>query len=63
MSQNRMDGGHWLLLIVGGLALGNLIFEANDPCPNRIVILLHSVVMSIEFGIFHFFTVNKQRHD
>lgn len=63
MGQNKMDGGHWLLLVIGGLALGNLINEAMSPCPNRWLIILFSVIVSIEFGIFHFFTVNKQKHE
>jgi hypothetical protein len=63
MSQNKLNAGHWLLLIVGGVALGNLIFESISPCPNRLVIVLWAIVATIEFGIFHFFTINKEKSD
>ena len=60
---NKFGWGHWLLLIIGGLSLGNLICEVLAPCPSYFVIRLLSIVTVIEFGIFHFFTVNKQKHE
>lgn len=61
--QNKMNVGHWLLLIVVGFLLGNLIWEAISPSPNEAVIRLSTLAVVIDLGAFHFYTVNKERDD